>query len=241
MLPLAACIDAGVRDAIALDEGGANGIIIENFHDVPFRAGAVDPHTVAAMTAAAIAIRASVECQIGINVLRNDAVAALGIALAADAAFVRVNVHTGAMLTDQGIIAGRADETLRLRRLLGAEYIRIFADVLVKHAVALGPVTLEDAVRDAVERGLADAIVVTGGATGMETSSVDVERAASVTRAPVYVGSGVTESNVNRLVPPATGIIVGTWVKRDGIVTNPVDVERVRRMRYALDAGQSRT
>lgn len=234
-LPLAACIDAGVRDAIALADGGADGIIIENFHDVPFRAGAVDPHTIAAMTAAALAIRATVDCAIGINVLRNDASAALGIALAADASFIRVNVHTGAMLTDQGIISGCADETLRLRRLLDAEHIQIFADVLVKHAVALGPVTLEDAVRDAVERGLADAIIVTGAATGSAAAAADVERATSATGVPVFVGSGVRADNVNSVVPPASGVIVGTWVKQDGVVTNPVDVERVRALRLALD------
>ncbi len=73
------------------------------------------------------------------NVLRNDALAALGVAVAAGADFIRVNVHTGAMLTDQGIIQGEADQTLRMRRYLNAERIQIFADVLVKHAVPLGP------------------------------------------------------------------------------------------------------
>jgi predicted TIM-barrel enzyme len=106
----------------------------------------------------------------------------------------------------------------------------------VKHAVALGPVTLEDAARDAVERGMADAIIVTGGATGSEASEGDVERAVAAVHAPVYVGSGVTADNVRRVVPPATGVIVGTWVKLDGVVTNPVDVDRVRRLRAALDA-----
>jgi uncharacterized protein len=233
--PLAASIKQGVEDARALAAGGADGIIVENFHDVPFRADRADPYTVAAMTAAALAIRAAVECPIGINVLRNDAASALGIALAADAQFIRVNVHTGAMLTDQGIIEGRADETLRIRRALGAEHIRIFADVLVKHAVALGPLTIEDAARDAVERGLADAIVVTGGATGSEAARRDVERAVSATVAPVYVGSGVTAANVNQFVPPALGVIAGSSLKCGGKVAAPVDAGRVRELRTAID------
>lgn len=239
-LSLAAIIAAGVRDALALADGGVDGVIIENYHDVPFRAGPVDAHTVAAMTVAACAIRSAIEVPIGINVLRNDAGAALGIAVASGATFIRVNVHTGAMLTDQGIITGRADETLRLRRQLGAEQIAIFADVLVKHAVTLGPVTLENATRDAVERGLADAVIVTGSATGEATLAEDVQRVAAVAGVPVYVGSGVSATNISEVVPPATGVIVGTWLKRDGMVANPVDVERVRQLRAAFDVALSR-
>lgn len=233
-VPLDECIERAVADARALERGGVDAIIVENFHDAPFRAGAVDAHTVAAMTAATLAVRSAVSCELGVNVLRNDAAAALGIALACGASFVRVNIHTGAMLTDQGIINGRADETLRLRKLLDAERIRIYADVLVKHAVPLGPVTLEDAVRDAVERGLADAIVVTGAATGQAASPDDVRRAVDVAHVPVFVGSGITADNLPDFVPPATGAIVGSWLKQDGIVNNPVDAQRVDRIHSVL-------
>ena len=228
------CIERAVADATALEQGGADAIIVENFHDAPFRPAAVDAYTVAAMTAAALAVRAAVSCDLGVNVLRNDAAAALGIALAVGASFIRVNVHTGAMLTDQGIINGRADETLRLRKLLDAERIRIYADVLVKHAAPLGPVSIKDAVRDAVERGLADAIIVTGNATGSAASPDDVRNAADVTSVPVYVGSGVTADNLAGFVPPATGVIVGSWLKQDGVVSNPVDARRVERVRSVL-------
>jgi membrane complex biogenesis BtpA family protein len=233
-VPLSECIERAVADARALERGGVDAIIVENFNDVPFRPGAVDAHTVAAMTVATLAIRSSVSCELGVNVLRNDAAAALGIALACDASFIRVNVHTGAMLTDQGIIDGRADETLRLRKLLGAERIRVFADVLVKHAVPLGPVALEDAVNDAVERGMADAIIITGTATGNAARTEDVQRAVEVADVPVYVGSGVTADNLPRFVPPATGVIVGSWLKHDGAVENLVDERRVERVRSVM-------
>jgi membrane complex biogenesis BtpA family protein len=234
--PLKTTIERAVADAVALERGGADAIIVENFNDAPFRSGAVDPHTVAAMTVATQQVGSAVSCEIGVNVLRNDAAAALGIALACGASFIRVNVHTGAMLTDQGIITGRADETLRLRKLLDAERIRIYADVLVKHAVPFGPVTLEDAARDAVERGLADAIIVTGNATGQSASPDDVRRAVEVANVPVYVGSGVTADNLREFVPPATGVIVGSWLKTDGVIANPVDAQRVERLRSQLAA-----
>lgn len=238
-LTVAQCVDAALRDADALQQGGVDGIIVENFHDVPFRPGRVDAHTVATMTRICAEVRQRVNCRLGVNVLRNDASAALGIALAADAHFIRVNIHTSAMLTDQGIIAGEADETLRLRRALNAQHIQIFADVLVKHAVSLGPLTIDEAVRDATERGLADAIVVTGIATGQATGANDVQAAVdSSGGAPVYVGSGVTAENVRIVIPPASGIIAGSWLKIDGKVRNAVDAERVRRLRAAIDSSR---
>ncbi|HAX25945.1 MAG TPA: phosphorybosylanthranilate isomerase [Chloroflexi bacterium] len=228
------CLAWARRDARALLEGGADGVIIENFHDVPFFSDSVPSITVAAMTAICRELRADIPVEIGVNVLRNDASAALAIAVASGADFIRVNVHSGAMLTDQGIITGRAAETLRLRRALNAEHIRIFADVLVKHAVPLGSQSMERAVADAVERGLADAVIVTGTATGSAALPEDVRRAVAATSAPIYVGSGISDANVTDYVPPAAGVIVGSWLKVDGLVANPVDVARVRALRWRL-------
>jgi len=237
---LGACLDMALRDSEALQSGGVDGIIVENFNDVPFRPGRVDAFTVAAMTHICLKVREQVACKLGINVLRNDADAALGIAAAIGADFIRVNIHTGAMLTDQGVITGRADETLRTRRSLGAEHIRIFADVLVKHAVPLGPLRIEDAVDDVVARGLADAVVVTGSATGKSAVRDDVHRAASAAGdVPVFIGSGVSADNVAELVPPAQGLIAGSWLKLEGDVRNAVDVRRVRRLRSMLASVQS--
>lgn len=220
-----------LADVEALVEGGVDGIMIENFGDTPFTAGRVAPHTVASMTRIVLSIRKQVTCPIGVNVLRNDAASALGIAKATDAQFIRVNIHTGVMATDQGIITGEADETLRLRAQLGATSIAIMADVLVKHASPLGEITIEDAVEDTLHRGLADAVIVSGSATGKPANREQVERACRAAgESPVYLGSGVTLDNLAEFVPPAYGVIVGTALKQDGKVDAPVDRERVRRL-----------
>src|SRR5437764_8017935 len=101
-----------VEDARALAEGGVDGVMVENFGDTPFYPEQVPPETVAAMTRAARAVVEAVGVPVGVNVLRNDAAAALGIAVAVGARFIRVNVHTGAMWTDQGLLQGRAHETI---------------------------------------------------------------------------------------------------------------------------------
>ena len=134
-------IDAAVADAKALAAGGCSGIVIENFGDRPFFASNVPPETVAAMTRVVVGTRQAVEVPIGVNVLRNDAKAALAIAAATGASFIRVNVHTGAMVTDQGVIEGEAAETMRLRMAIAPD-VAVFADHLVKHAVPLAPTDL---------------------------------------------------------------------------------------------------
>lgn len=198
-------------DARALVTGGVTAVMIENYHDVPFHPGRVPAETVAAMTVLVQAVKtACPDLLFGVNVLRNDVDSALAIAAATGAAFVRVNVHTGAALTDQGTIEGRAWHTLRRRRELGSE-TAIWADVRVKHARPLVDRPLEDEVKDLRLRGLADAVIVTGAATG---AGADPEEVAVVREAlpdcPLLVGSGVTSATVGDFLPRADGFIVGS-------------------------------
>src|SRR5688500_8924943 len=132
-----------LADAEALAAGGADAILIENFGSAPFAKGTegsrLPPHQVALMATIAAATVERFDLPVGVNCLRNDATSAIGIAAAVGLDFIRVNVHTGAYLTDQGLIEGEADRTLRYRRFLGGEHVTILADVLVKHARPLAP------------------------------------------------------------------------------------------------------
>lgn len=229
---------AALADAQALAHGGIDAILVENYGDAPFTPGRVEPSTVAAMSAIAAAIRRELpSTPLGINVLKNDARAALAIACAVGAAFIRVNVHAGAVVADQGLVQTEAYYTLRDRRLLDAR-VALFADVQGKHAVSLAPVEIEQEARDLVHRGLADALVVSGRATGEATAIADVKRVrGAVPEVPLLVGSGVTPETAAELLSIADALIVGTAVKRDGNVRNAVDPARVRRL---VDAARSR-
>lgn len=228
-----AVIQRALDDARALAEGGADGVIVENFGDAPFPQY-VQAHTVAAMAIAVREVRHAISVPVGVNVLRNDAQAAMAIAATAGAQFIRVNVHIGAMVTDQGIIEGRAAETLRYRKSLDAD-VKIFADVFVKHAAPLGAQTLEQAAKDTAHRGLADALIVSGAGTGEATSLDDLRRVkAAAPDVPVFVGSGVNAENIAEILSIADGVIVGTSLKVQGKVNNPVDVERVRAIKNSL-------
>jgi membrane complex biogenesis BtpA family protein len=223
-------LDRAVRDAQALAAGGVDGIIVENYGDAPFYPDAVPPATVAALTLAVADVQAAVALPIGVNVLRNDAAAALSIAVVTGAQFIRVNVHTGAMLTDQGWLTGKAFETLRLRAALSPA-VAIYADVLVKHAVPPAGLTIEDAARDTFLRGGADALIVSGAATGAPTDVEDARRVRrAVPDAPLWVGSGVTTQNAVALLDVADGIIVGSAFQQDGQAGGAVVTEQVRRL-----------
>ena len=233
---LESLIELAVKDARAYEHGGAHALFIENFGDVPFTKGNVAPETIAAMAAEGRAIRQAVTLPLGFNVLRNDACAALALCAVCGGAFIRVNVHTGAMLTDQGLIEGNAYDTLRYRQRICPQ-AQIFADVHVKHAVPLGNWTIEDAARDTVERGLADALIVSGAGTGLATDLADVERVRRTCPATkILLGSGVTLENVRDFLPAADGFIVASSLKVAGRLSNPVDAKRVAALARALRA-----
>lgn len=224
---LSSAIKHAVADAKAYEQGGAHAVFIENFGDVPFTKGAVGPETVAAMSAIGCAVREAVALPIGFNVLRNDARAALALCAACGGEFIRVNIHSGAMLTDQGLIEGNAHDTLRYRRNICPD-AQIFADVHVKHAVPLGDWSLEDAALDTLERGLADALIISGTGTGRAADPAHVQRVrAACPTARILLGSGVTSENAEEFLPFADGFIVASSLKKGGKLANPVDPKRV--------------
>lgn len=219
------CAHLAAKDAAVLAGAGFDAIVVENFGDAPFFAKQVPAVTVSAVTACALAVRAAApHVALGINVLRNDAESALGIAAVTGAAFVRVNVLTGARITDQGIIEGRAAEILRVRQALGALGVAIWADVDVKHSAPLGlPRPLAQEVEDLTKRAMADVVLVTGDGTG---KGVDTEKLQVIKRAsdkPVLVASGATKEMLPALALASDGVIVGSALRVGGIAGGAID------------------
>jgi len=233
---LKAAIERAEQEALALASGGVDAIIVENFFDAPFTKNQVDPAVVSAMTIVVQRIQNLVTIPLGLNVLRNDAKSAIAIASCTGAKFIRVNVLTGVMATDQGLIEGEAHQLLRYRRELGSE-VKIFADVLVKHARPLGSVNLTTAVQDTIERGLADAVILSGWATGNPPLPEDLEIASKAAKGtPVFVGSGASWDNIAALMQAADGVIVSSSLKRHGNREQTIDPIRVSQF---VEAAQS--
>lgn len=221
-----------LADAEALVAGGLDGFIVENFGDFPFEKDRVPVAVVAEMAVLVERLRRAVGDAplIGVNVLRNDAMAALAVAGAAGGDFLRVNVLSGVMFTDQGIMEGRAAELARERRRLGCS-VEILADVAVKHATPPPGFSLEQSAKDTAYRALADGLIVTGSGTGAAAEVGDVKRVrGAVPDRPLFVGSGVSADSIAGVLAVADGIIVGTALKERGRVELPVARERVREL-----------
>lgn len=226
-------LSRAVADAQAWARGGADAVLIENFGDSPFAPAEVAPITIASMARAIAAVRAAIDLPLGVNVLRNDAAAALALATAFELDFVRINVHSGVAVADQGLITGRADQTLRERAALRSR-VKLFADLRVKHARPLAERPLVDEAHDLFERAHADALLITGPATGRAPDLAPlVELAAALPRCPFLLASGATPKLVAEGRALLSGCIVGSAAKRGGRLAAPVDVARVRALAAA--------
>jgi membrane complex biogenesis BtpA family protein len=218
-------IENALRDGEALVEGGVDGLMVENMWDLPFYVGTdVKPE---AMTAQAVA---------AINVIHNGGVVCLSIAVASGAKFIRVCIFTGARLWDTGEFDyGCAAELIRKRKELHAEDIHIFADVDKKHSVAFPGLTLATHIEWTQFYG-ADGVIVSGTMTGAEPNLADLKEAKGLAKRPILIGSGANEENITSFLQYADGVIIGSSLKKDGVMENPVDPERVRRFVQAVRA-----
>lgn len=219
--------DMALKEAAIYVKYGCSGLLIENFRDIPFYPDRIPPETIASLANVTHEIVKNFNVPVGVNALRNDAVAALSIATAAGAHFIRVNILTGAAVTDQGIIEGRAFETLRLRANLRSGVL-IFADVAVKHSQPLAGRSIDLEAADIEERGMADAVIVTGDRTGSEASIRNLKLVKQNVSLPVLIGSGLNPDNIGKFYQDIDGMIVGSYFKTKGKVNNFVEEARVK-------------
>jgi membrane complex biogenesis BtpA family protein len=226
--------ESALRDARAYQSAGFNGVMIENMHDRPYTRRRVGPEVVAAMTAVLAHLRREVPLPAGVQVLAGANQEAVAVAHAGGAAFVRVEGFVFAHVADEGLIESDAGALLRYRRAIGADGVRVFADVKKKHSAhaITSDVDLADTVH-AAEFFLADGVIVTGSATGRPASPGDVEAAWRAGGVPTLVGSGITAENVGAYAR-ADGFIVGSWVKERGEWARPVDRHRAEALARAV-------
>jgi membrane complex biogenesis BtpA family protein len=222
-------LHCALQDAQALQQGGIDGIILENQNDLPFAPEEVPPVIIAYMAALGRDLRRQVDLPFGINILFNDWQAEIAVAAAVGASFIRVEVLVDPSWSDLGYLEACAPGLLRLMNMLHSD-VRIFADVQGKYTVPCSPRSLTDSAQDAQNRGLADVVIITGSGTGHSASLEDVREVKKGISIPVLVGSGVTPQNLAGMLDAADGAIVGSFFKRNGELANSVDADRVRQI-----------
>ena len=237
-------LEKALEDARILAENGADGIMVENYNDVPFYPDEVPAHTIACMSIVVREVIRETGLPVGVNILRNACAQALGVASVTGALFIRCNVLTGVMITNEGVIEGKAQEIIRYREQLGKD-VKIFADVFVKHAYSPVPLErFEDVAIDTLNRGGADAIIVSGKRTGEQISDTFIKHIVSLKEVRpdtmVIAGSGIQPDNIDELGTYFDGFIVGTYFQTydENWKMPRIVPERVREMKDLITRGE---
>jgi membrane complex biogenesis BtpA family protein len=205
-------------------ECGVDGIIIENMHDVPYLRGEVGPEIVAAMTAIGIEVKTECALPVGIQILAGANIEAMAVAHAANLDFIRAEGYAYAHVADEGLIQASAAKLLRYRRMIGAERVQVWTDVKKKHSAhAITADVSLGATAETVEFMGADCVIVTGTVTGEAPRRADVQEAKAHCHLPVFLGSGISESNIAEFYDDADGFIIGSAFKLDGLWSNTID------------------
>ncbi len=224
---------AAVAEAIKLEKAGFCGLIIQNINDFPGMKK-VNPEITAYMSVIGNEIRAAVSPQmrLGVSVLWNDGEAAVAVADAIQADFVRLKVFIGAMVNAEGIVQGCSGEVLQIKKRLGSR-VELWADILDRTGFPLGVVSQEEAIVQAIKRGGADAVILTGK---------EPERTCEMLAAGkkkfgdlrIFAGGGCTPGNLMEILNYADGAIVASSFKKDGNMYNAIDEKRLKEFSAAL-------
>ena len=216
------------EEARVYRECGVDGVIIENMHDVPYLKGEVGPEIVAAMTAIGIEVKNESKLPVGIQILAGANIEAMAVAHAANLDFIRAEGYAYAHVADEGLIEASAAKLLRYRKMIGAERVQVWTDVKKKHSahaitadVSLGQTA------ETVEFMGADCVIVTGSVTGEAPQVADVKEAKNHCHLPVFLGSGISDANIDQFYNEADGFIIGSYFKVDGLWSNTIDPIRV--------------
>lgn len=234
-LDVSAIAEAAAAEAEIYAAAGFHGLILENTHDRPYLKGAaVGPEIVAAMSIAGAAIRRASPLPLGIQVLAGANRAAIAVAHACGAAFVRAEGFVFAHVADEGIIESSAGDLLRYRRAIGAQNVLVFADIKKKHSAHAITADVDIAeTAKAAEFFSVDGVVVSGMATGSPADPAEVDAVSHVIGVPTIIGSGITAENLGRY-RGADAFIIGSSVKSDGIWSGKLDAARTRAIVDAL-------
>jgi hypothetical protein len=227
-LNIAAITSIAVQEALEYKAAGFHGVMIENTHDRPYLKTSVGPEIIAAMAVIGAEIRRVTSLPLGVQVLAGANTSALGVALACGASFVRVEGFVFAHVADEGLIESSAGALLRYRRAIGADHVRVFADIKKKHSAHAITADLDIVeTAKAAEFFSVDGVIVTGIATGQPAEPDEVNSVGRAVSTPTIVGSGVTAENILHY-SDADGFIVGSSIKKDGLWSNPIDGVRAR-------------
>lgn len=219
-------IENARRDLLALQAGGVDGVLITNEFSVPYQKK-VDAVTIAAMAMVVGALKADFRIPYGVEAIY-DGDATIEVCAATDAAFTRC-LFTGAWAGDLGLIDRDVSKTLRMKRALGLYDLKLFHFVTSEGEVYLNDRTTEEISKSLLFNCRPDAFVVGGSASGENPGAERIGKIQAIApEVPVFCGTGCRLENVEEILQAGQGAFVGTTLKADGKIENPIDADRVK-------------
>ena len=222
--PFEKTAERAVREMRTLSESGFDAVMVQNTGDVPASEFG-DAATVAFMTAAGLRLRTISDMPLGVNVLMNGSKAALAIAKAIGADFVRIKINSGVVSTSTGLVQADPHEVLAFRKRIGAEDVDMIGDLYDRTAAPVGEFPLDVLGDLAVRHAGMQALVVSGYGYDDLIGRLKALRK-KLPEAPLVVGGGAKKENLAALMELSDGIIVGSSIKSGGGFLDPIDVEK---------------
>ena len=213
-------------DLEALQEGGVDGVMFSNEASLPYLTR-VEPITYVTMARVIGELRGRIKVPFGVNVLW-DPKASIDLAMATGAQFVR-EIFTGIYASDFGLWNTNCGEVVRHQHAIHAGHIKLLFNIVPESAVYLVHRDVAEVARSTVFNTRPDALCVSGLTAGVASSTEILRRVKNaVPDTPVLANTGVRSDNLSEQLEVADGAVTGTTFKREGIIWNEVDIERVR-------------
>jgi membrane complex biogenesis BtpA family protein len=214
---LPAILAQAVESARSLEQGGADGCLVQTVDRVYPRGEERDPARIAALALIVNAVAAATgeDFQVGVQMMSNALTASLAIAKVAGGSFIRATALVGATLGPSGVIQADPLEVMAYRREIDATSLRVIAEVDTMHFSWLGGAKPTADVAAAAARAGADAVAVSHPDETTARAMVAAIKQTLPGMAVILAG-GTTHANAARMLSEADGAFVGSCLEREG-------------------------
>ena len=221
-------LEQAVRDAKALDEGGATGCLVQTVDQVyPTKDVADYARTVGvAHIVRAIAQETGPDFQIGVQIMTNSLQASAAVAKVSGGSFLRCFALVGQSLSPWGMIEANPIEFLHYRQRIHANHIKLIAEIDGIHFKWHGEQKPVAAIARAAVNAGADAVEVAHADEEANLRQIHDVKAA-FPDLPVILGGHTNHENVARRLAKADGAFVGSAFEPGGW-SSAIDKQLVR-------------
>lgn len=229
-------IEKVMADARILKEAGFDAFVFANEEDYPY-VMEVGPEIVATYTRIVTTVMNEFkDVPFGVGIMF-DSYASIALAKATGASFSRGIFHN-TVATDFGLLNKCIGDIMRYAKKIGADDVNIYSAAEGHFGDFLDPRSVEERFKTSKFVLPVAGFLVGAPASGTapEESMLAKLKAIDPT-VPLILNNGAKKENVAKLLPYCDGVLVGTSIKKDAYLYNPVDRDRAMAFIDAVKRG----